>query len=63
MRYFFYLNDFLKEDILYLVEFVSRFKKEVKRGFYFLYLKNKVLGLIFIKVLIRMCVLFEVGIY
>ncbi|WAM37351.1 ornithine carbamoyltransferase [Caldicellulosiruptor acetigenus] len=63
MRHFLHLNDLSKEDILYLVELANRLKKEAKRGFYFPYLKNKALGLIFTKASTRTRVSFEVGIH
>ncbi|WAM34690.1 ornithine carbamoyltransferase [Caldicellulosiruptor morganii] len=62
MRHFLSLNDLTKDEILYLVELACRLKSEVKKGFFFPYLKNKALGLIFTKASTRTRVSFEVGI-
>lgn len=62
MRHFLSLNDLTKDEILYLVDLACRLKSEAKKGFFFPYLKNKALGLIFTKASTRTRVSFEVGI-
>lgn len=63
MRHFLHLNDLTKGEILYLIELACRLKNEVKKGFFFPYLENKALGLIFTKASTRTRVSFEVGIH
>ncbi|MEZ0537187.1 ornithine carbamoyltransferase [Caldicellulosiruptoraceae bacterium PP1] len=63
MKHFLHLNDLTKEDVIYLVDSSYRLKKELKKGIYNLYLKNKCLGLLFTKSSTRTRVSFEIGIY
>jgi len=63
MKHFLSLNEFTKEEILYLINLSVDLKSKLKKGIATPYLNNKALGLIFTKSSTRTRVSFEVGIH
>ena len=63
MKHLLTLADLTKEELYDLLDLADSLKKEVKKGVFTPYLRNKTLGMIFTKSSTRTRVSFEVGMY